>query len=461
MAQKQQAYDHPLYLAVLPVATGQVNGSAGTSTKFAAFLDMKIKAITLRATTAGTSADVVNIVSVSGTTTTTTAYGTINAKAGANGGDGGVVETSGHHLILDGYRVSTESAYGLSGLWLLDPYDIAIGTTVSGTAFSSSGTDYIYTSAAGSYITASSIATALASTNVTIQTGSGGTGYGDILLNSPISYAGSATTTLTLKASRNIFLNEAISSSNGKLNLVVTSDHDNNSSGDQIRVGGNVTTLGGNVTLTGENIVFQGVTGQTISTVRTGETGGSFTVNGSTFLAVYNGATAANLVLNTGGGAVNFNGTVDNATDSLFQRIFDVTSDSNFDSLATTYGFNQISGASTNPFFENQRAFGQFVNQSIDLTFNNLNNSSVGLNFNFYAIDSWDGAAAEYFKVQISRDGGAFTDLFTLNPNWSTGFTNTSGSVSGYSYAVTLKQEGNLFGSNRGNYDQIDRKSVV
>lgn len=76
MAQKQQAYDHPLYLAVLPVPTGQVNGAAGTSTKFAAFLDMKIKSVILRSTTAGTSADTVSIVSVTGTTTTTTAYGT-------------------------------------------------------------------------------------------------------------------------------------------------------------------------------------------------------------------------------------------------------------------------------------------------------------------------------------------------------------------------------------------------
>ena len=76
MAQKQQAYDHPLYLAVLPVGTGVITGAAGQSTKFAAFLDMKIKSVTLRSTTAGTSADTVNIVSVSGTTTTTTAYGT-------------------------------------------------------------------------------------------------------------------------------------------------------------------------------------------------------------------------------------------------------------------------------------------------------------------------------------------------------------------------------------------------
>jgi hypothetical protein len=77
MTTKQQAYDHPLYLAVGSTPTGQLNGSAGTSTKFAAFLDMKIKSITLRATTAGTSADVVSLVQVSGTVTTTTPYGTV------------------------------------------------------------------------------------------------------------------------------------------------------------------------------------------------------------------------------------------------------------------------------------------------------------------------------------------------------------------------------------------------
>lgn len=85
MTQKQLAYDDVAYLAILPVPTGQINGSAGTSTKFAAFLDMKIKSITLRSTTLGTSADVVNIVSVSGTTTTTTAYGTIGSGAGGTG----------------------------------------------------------------------------------------------------------------------------------------------------------------------------------------------------------------------------------------------------------------------------------------------------------------------------------------------------------------------------------------
>lgn len=85
MTQKQIAYDNATYITVQGVQTGQINGSAGQSTKFVAFLDMKIKAIALRALTAGTSADVVNIVQVSGTTTTTTAYGTIGSGAATTG----------------------------------------------------------------------------------------------------------------------------------------------------------------------------------------------------------------------------------------------------------------------------------------------------------------------------------------------------------------------------------------
>lgn len=81
MAQKQLAYDDATYLAIQGCPTGQINGSAGQSTKFAAFLDMKIKSVTLRSTTAGTSADVINIVAVSGTTTTTTAYGTATSTS--------------------------------------------------------------------------------------------------------------------------------------------------------------------------------------------------------------------------------------------------------------------------------------------------------------------------------------------------------------------------------------------
>ena len=83
MATMNMAYDHPAYLARHTLSGGQVNGAAGVSTKFCAWTNLLIKSATFRPTTAGTSADVVNLVNISGTTTTTTALGTIGSGATA------------------------------------------------------------------------------------------------------------------------------------------------------------------------------------------------------------------------------------------------------------------------------------------------------------------------------------------------------------------------------------------
>jgi filamentous hemagglutinin family protein len=62
----------------------------------------------------------------------TTAQGSISAQGGANGGNGGKVETSGHNLNVAGIKVRAGAAKGKAGDWLLDPYDIEVvagGTT--------------------------------------------------------------------------------------------------------------------------------------------------------------------------------------------------------------------------------------------------------------------------------------------------------------------------------------------
>jgi hypothetical protein len=129
---------------------------------------------------------------------------------------GGFVDTSGAKLILnDSLRVDTSSADGETGLWLLDPVDFTIA-------------------ASGGDLTGAALSTALLTSNVTIQTlassvscsgvtcGTGNTsGNGDINVNDSVSWGGA--TTLTLKAHRNININENITSShaNGKLALEV------------------------------------------------------------------------------------------------------------------------------------------------------------------------------------------------------------------------------------------------
>ncbi|MBA0086148.1 MAG: hypothetical protein HRJ53_14265 [Acidobacteria bacterium Pan2503] len=78
MTQKTQSYDHPAYEVVLQqqAATTTLLGASAAGIKYCAFTNLIIKAFTGWITTGGTSADVVSIVKISGTTTTTQAYGT-------------------------------------------------------------------------------------------------------------------------------------------------------------------------------------------------------------------------------------------------------------------------------------------------------------------------------------------------------------------------------------------------
>ncbi|MEX0375549.1 hypothetical protein V6X73_09510, partial [Spiribacter sp. 390] len=47
--------------------------------------------------------------------------GTILARGGSSGGDGGLIETSGHELFTEGAVVRADAPLGEAGLWLLDP----------------------------------------------------------------------------------------------------------------------------------------------------------------------------------------------------------------------------------------------------------------------------------------------------------------------------------------------------
>ncbi|WP_369951859.1 hypothetical protein [Ralstonia syzygii] len=66
-------------------------------------------------------------------------YGTLSANGGAQGGNGGYIETSGHALDTEGIAASVAAGNGggTGGLWLLDPYNVTISSgTQTGGAFS-------------------------------------------------------------------------------------------------------------------------------------------------------------------------------------------------------------------------------------------------------------------------------------------------------------------------------------
>ena len=150
--------------------------------------------------------------------------GEIYANGGMRGGDGGSVETSGHFLDINDARVSTLAPFGQTGDWLLDPGNIDITNT------GTSSTDNLpsFPVASTSSIHPSSIVNALASTSVTIQTG---TGDYDLTVASAIT--STANNSLTLEAGRNIVINANIDVGAGA--LAIEADND-------ITVGANLTT---------------------------------------------------------------------------------------------------------------------------------------------------------------------------------------------------------------------------
>lgn len=151
---------------------------------------------------------------------TTRAYGSISAKGGQFGGNGGFVETSGAWLDTSGIQVNAASNHGLSGQWLLDPNNITIQAQ-GNNAYVKNAPDWT-TENDNAVVTTASIEAALNNgTSVSITSGSAGNNsqVGDITVNSAINKSAGGDASLSLFAQHNIVINAAIKSSFGKLNL--------------------------------------------------------------------------------------------------------------------------------------------------------------------------------------------------------------------------------------------------
>ncbi len=128
------------------------------------------------------------------TTGTVQVGGTLDASAAQ--GNGGKIETSAAHVaVADSVRISTQAAHGKTGTWLIDPTDFSIDA--GNGAQTSSG------------IGATTLSTALDSTNVAIVTAAAGGQAGDIHLNAAVSSASSNQLSLTALGAIN--LNAALS----------------------------------------------------------------------------------------------------------------------------------------------------------------------------------------------------------------------------------------------------------
>ncbi|HEX2889773.1 filamentous hemagglutinin N-terminal domain-containing protein [Vineibacter terrae] len=128
--------------------------------------------------------------------------GTITARGGPRGGNGGFVETSGKDTlaVLDGAAVNAGAVAGRAGSWLLDPTNMTIGATE-----------------------AASIVSSLAGgTSVTVTTSATGGEPGNITVAAPImASTGTTGVTLTLQAHGSINVNAAIQLTGPSVSVVL------------------------------------------------------------------------------------------------------------------------------------------------------------------------------------------------------------------------------------------------
>jgi filamentous hemagglutinin family protein len=138
----------------------------------------------------------------------TTFAGTILARGGAAGGNGGFVETSGHKQLNYTGVVDLRAPLGKVGTLLLDPADYYIVATLGGSP------------PGASEMTNAALQGQLALGDVTIATNNDSSlegQHGDIFVSAGLTWTSS--NTLTLSAFNNININAAIAASNGGLTL--------------------------------------------------------------------------------------------------------------------------------------------------------------------------------------------------------------------------------------------------
>ncbi|MFT6346410.1 MAG: filamentous hemagglutinin family protein [Myxococcota bacterium] len=170
-------------------------------------------------------------------------HGKISAQGGELGGNGGLIETSGINTLSVSGTIDASAKFGQAGKWLLDPTNVII-QSVAGTGV----------------VTTASIQTSLNNgTSVDVVTSASGTENGDITVNNAITKTLGGDATLTLKAIGGITIKSGanITSSNGKLNIVLNSRSDGGSSTGSIKItNSTLNSNGGNIILGGGSDPF-------------------------------------------------------------------------------------------------------------------------------------------------------------------------------------------------------------
>ncbi|HEX8603170.1 MAG TPA: YDG domain-containing protein, partial [Pseudoduganella sp.] len=193
----------------------------------------------------------------------TRVFGSIEARGGPGGGDGGLVETSGRFLDARPKSLDVGSPRGTAGTWLLDPGNITIvdGCCGEGAVENHDGADFTLASAADdTVIAASVIIQALESENrVIVRTGGANTTQeGNITVAADIAVAGDpAGASLTLEAHNDITINAGVRITAGinPMPVTLSADSDRNNIGSVwLNEGAAIATRGGLLSLGGATL---------------------------------------------------------------------------------------------------------------------------------------------------------------------------------------------------------------
>ncbi len=231
----------------------------------------------------------------------TRVYGSISARGGAQSGDGGFVETSGHALdVTRGPDVSAPR--GTGGTWLLDPDDLNV--VAGGSVVNNTGAPFFSPLAESSSVGVNLINAQLDfGSNVVLTTTSqgplDGTQAGNITVSAPIlkkaSGTGNGTTIpfpfLTLQAHNNIVIDGAgsITSTGDPLDVTLAANNFSGIGTGGVTVGGAITTNGGFVDISGRGPI---AVNAPISTLRNTGTGSGNSISLSSSANAVNVAAA-------------------------------------------------------------------------------------------------------------------------------------------------------------------------
>ena len=166
--------------------------------------------------------------------------GSISARGGASGGNGGEVETSGHGLNLGATAtVNTLAPSGKAGNWLLDPQNIIINNGTD----PATGETFANNPSQTATISPTSIDAALTTGNLTLQANN------DITVAVTTQLNNGQPNTLTLQAGRSVLVNATLAYPNGK--IVISANDPGAISADRLAGAATIATASGTEITTG------------------------------------------------------------------------------------------------------------------------------------------------------------------------------------------------------------------